>query len=128
MQLRIFSFHFNRQHQHTANYGVITVNGGVPETAYHCYDDCAISTYHNSGAHDYNDSFEPCSSSQHKALCRCGAYALRPHAVKSSSLRLVRGRYIVTCMECGASVDMGDTKTLTPLSLASGEAEDAAAA
>lgn len=118
-------FHsFNREHKHTANYGVITVEGGVPETSYHRYGDCEISTYHNSGAHDYGDSFEAYDSASHKAFCRCGAYALRAHGVKSSRIRLVRGRYVGTCVDCLASVDLGDTKALKPLSLASGEAEE----
>ena len=73
-----FSIHFNREHSHTANYGVITVKDGIPETSYHCYDDCGISTYHNSGAHEYTASFEAYDAGRHKAFCRCGAYALRP--------------------------------------------------
>ena len=47
--------------------------------------------------------------------------------MKSSSLRVVRGRYIGTCVDCLASVDIGDTKTITPLSLASVEDEGEAA-
>lgn len=119
-----FSIHFKKQHSHTANYGVVTVDGGVPETSYHCYDDCAISTYHLSGAHDYGDSFEPHDAGSHKALCKCGAYELRAHGVKASSVRLVRGRYVGTCEDCLAAVNLSDTKAIQPLSLAGDGAEE----
>ncbi len=118
------SIHFKKQHSHTANYGVVTVDGGVPETSYHCYDDCAISTYHLSGAHDYGGSFEPHDAGSHKALCKCGAYELRAHGVKASSVRLVRGRYVGTCEDCLAAVSLSDTKAIQPLSLAGDGAEE----
>ncbi|MBQ8414929.1 MAG: hypothetical protein IJX58_06775 [Clostridia bacterium] len=69
------------EHSHSNNYGITTIINNVPNTEYYCYDNCNIITYINKrGEHNYTNSYDPYSTTQHKAYCECGEYILEEHS------------------------------------------------
>jgi hypothetical protein len=69
----------------------------------------AFGMYKGDHFHVYTDHYLTYSTAQHKAYCCCGGYVLQPHVVDSSKYVIRSGHKYATCLDCGASVDLGTT-------------------
>lgn len=80
----------------------------------YCYHDCSIHTYDNSEIHAYCSKYETYNSTKHKAICKCGEYTLRGHAVDSTKIFIKNGHQYANCIDCNYLVDLGSTSVIIP--------------
>lgn len=78
-------------HKHSNNY---KVNG-----AHYC--GCRVHE------HDYTESYTYYSSTQHKALCDCSDYQLKPHVISQNSIINIGTHLYGTCLYNNSSIDLG---------------------
>lgn len=93
---------FNIEHTHSNNYAVTKTINDTTTTHYYCYHEENIAML------DHKiERYVKYSNEKHKAICSCGYYELRPHAIKHGSSYVINGRKYANCINCGARVDLG---------------------
>lgn len=92
----------------------ICSNSYIVDNQSYCYHDCLIHTYNGSEKHIYDSSYQPYNSSKHKAICKCGNFTLRGHAVDSTKIFVNKNHKYANCLDCKYLVDLGITSAITP--------------
>ena len=109
------AINLNLSHNHSNNYGVITINNNIPTTNYYCFHDHHIFTYTGGSPHSFNDHYVYYTSNTHKAYCLCGDYILKVHAIDSSHIYFFHGHQYAPCIDCGAIIDLGGSGPIIPV-------------